>query len=168
MKIYIISQILGIVAFIISLLAYHKNKKEKILGNMVLSNILNLVHYLLLGAYTGCITKVLAILRDSFIILKDSRKKLDKRIFFYFFIIIYIIVSIITFKNIWALFPLIAAIIYLIPIWNGNKKTVKKTALFCYFLWLIYNIFIFSIIGIFSNIISIISTIIAIYNEEIM
>lgn len=84
MKIYIISQILGIVAFIISLLAYHKNKKEKILGNMVLSNILNLVHYLLLGAYTGCITKGLAILRDSFIILKDSRKKLDKRIFFYY------------------------------------------------------------------------------------
>ena len=59
--IYIISQFIGFAAFFVSIFAYHKNKKEKILGNMVISNILNLIHYLLLGAYTGCITKGLAI-----------------------------------------------------------------------------------------------------------
>ena len=59
--IYTIAQVIGFVAFIISLLAYHIKKKSKILGSMVISNILNLVHYLLLDAYSGCITKVMAI-----------------------------------------------------------------------------------------------------------
>lgn len=164
--IYIVSQVIGFAAFAISILAYHKNKKEKILGSMVVSNILNLIHYLLLGAYTGFITKIIAIFRDSFIILKDKNKKYNKSIFLYIFIIIYITVSIITYKNIWSLFPLVAAIIYLIPIWNGNKKMVKQTALLCYFLWLAYNIFILSLAGIISNIVSIISTGIAVYSEK--
>ena len=164
--IYTISQFIGFLAFGISILAYHKNNKEKILGNMVISNILNLLHYLLLGAYTGCITKGLAIFRDSFIIMKDKNQKYNKNFFLYIFIIIYIIVSIVTYKNIWSLLPLVAAIIYLIPIWNGDKKVVKQTALFCYFLWLIYNVFVFSIAGIFSNIVSIVSTSIAVYNER--
>lgn len=164
--IYIVSQVIGFAAFAISILAYHKNKKEKILGSMVVSNILNLIHYLLLGAYTGFITKIIAIFRDSFIILKDKNKKYNKSIFLYIFIIIYITVSIITYKNIWSLFPLVAAIIYLIPILNGNKKMVKQTALLCYFLWLAYNIFILSLAGIISNIVSIISTGIAVYSEK--
>ena len=42
--IYIISQFIGFAAFFVSIFAYHKNKKEKILGNMVISNILNLIH----------------------------------------------------------------------------------------------------------------------------
>lgn len=164
--IYIISQFFGFLAFGISILAYHKNKKEKILENMVISNILNLIHYLLLGAYTGCITKSIAIFRDFFIIVKDKNQKYNKNLFLYFFIIIYIIISIITYKNIWSILPLVAATIYLIPIWNGDKKVVKQTALVCYFLWLIYNVFVFSIAGIISNIVSIVSTSIAVYNEK--
>ena len=46
--IYIISQFIGFAAFFVSIFAYHKKKKEKILGNMVISNILNLIHYLLI------------------------------------------------------------------------------------------------------------------------
>ena len=45
--IYVIAQIIGFIAFIISLIAYHRKTKSKILGNMAISNILNLVHYLL-------------------------------------------------------------------------------------------------------------------------
>lgn len=164
--IYIISQFIGFAAFFISIFEYHKNKKEKVLGNMVISNVLNLIHYLLLGAYTGCITKGLAIFRDGFIIMKEENKKYNKSIYLYIFIISYIIVSIFTYKNIWSLFPLVAAIIYLIPIWNGNKKIVKHTALLCYFLWLAYNIFVVSIVGKISNVILIISTGIAVYNEK--
>ena len=164
--IYTISQFIGFAAFFVSILAYHKNKKEKILKNMIMSNVLNLIHYLLLGAYSGCITKFLAVFRDSFIIMKEGNKKYNKSKYLYIFIMIYIITGIFTYKNIWSLFPLVAAIIYLISIWNGDQKAIKQIALLCYFLWLTYNIFVFSISGIVSNIISIISTGIAVYNQN--
>ena len=163
---YTIGQVIGFLAFIISLIAFHRKKKIKILGNMVISNILNLVHYVLLGAYSGCITKVMAIIRDLFIIAKGKNKKLSSYWFLALFIIAYIVCSIFTYKGILSLFPLLAAIIYIVPIWNGNEKTIKKTAFFCYFLWLVYNIYVFSIAGIVSNVVSIISTFIAMINEN--
>ena len=162
---YVAAQILGFIAFLISLYAYQKVNKKDILLCMVISNIINLVHYLMLGAYSGCITKVLAIFRNYFIILKDKYKKLSSVLFLIIFILIYIGVSIYTFTNILSLFPLVAAIIYIIPTWLGNSKTVKKTALFCYILWLIYNIYVLSIAGATANIVSIVSIIIGLKRE---
>ena len=132
---------------------------------MVISNIINLVHYLILGAYSGCITKVIAIFRDIFIVLKEKNKRLSSVLFLIIFLLIYVGVSIYTFTNILSLFPLLAAIIYIIPTWLGNSKTVKKTALFCYVLWLIYNIYVLSIAGVIANIVSIISIIIGLKRE---
>ena len=84
---YVIAQIIGFIAFFFSLIAFHKKKKNKILSNMIISNVLNLIHYLLLGAYSGCVTKVLAIIRDNFIILKDKNKKLSSNIYLLLFIL---------------------------------------------------------------------------------
>ena len=83
-----------------------------------------------------------------------------------FFIILYIIASIFTFNGILSILPLLAALIYTIFIWNGNELRLKKIAFICYFIWLIYNIFVMSISGIVSNVISIVSTLIAIKNEK--
>ena len=163
---YVIGQIIGGVAFCLSLTAYHRKTKEKILGNMILSNIMNVLHYLLIDANTGFITKIVAILRDSFIILKNKNKKIPSNLFLGLFFVIYGIIAICTYTNLWSLFPVIAATIYLIPVWNGNEVTVKRIAFVCYILWLIYNIFVFSIPGIISNTISIISTFIAVYNAQ--
>ena len=163
---YIVSQVFGIGAFIVSLIAYHRKSKKTILGSMVCSNILNLIHYLLLGAYSGCITKVLAIFRDFFIILKEKYSKLSSILFLFMFIALYITASVLTYKGILSILPLLAALIYIIFIWNGSENRIKKVAFFCYFLWLIYNIFVLSIAGIISNIISIISTFIAIINAR--
>ena len=157
---YVAAQILGFIAFLISLYAYQKVNKKDILLCMIISNIINLVHYLILGAYSGCITKVIAIFRDIFIVLKEKNKRLSSVLFLIIFLLIYVGVSIYTFTNILSLFPLLAAIIYIIPTWLGNSKTVKKTALFCYVLWLIYNIYVLSIAGVTANIVSIVSIII--------
>ena len=164
--IYIISQIFGISAFFVSLVAYHRKSKKNILGNMIVSSMLNFIHYLLLGAYSGCITKGLAIFRDCFIILKEKNKKLSNVLFLFMFIMLYIVVAIFTYNGLFSILPLLAALIYIIFIWNGNEIKIKNVAFFCYFLWLIYNIFVLSIAGIISNIISIISTFIAIKNTK--
>lgn len=165
--IYVVSQIIGFMAFIASLIAYQRNKKKDILITMIISNILNLIHYYLLNAYSGLLTKLIAILRDIFIVNKTKKKYLNNILFLVIFILIYILAMIYTYSNILSIFPLIAALIYLIPTWYGNGKIVKYTALICYLLWLGYNIFVLSIAGITSNIISILSIIISIKRSNI-
>ena len=163
---YILAQIIGFIAFFVSLIAYHRKDKKNILINMITANIINLFHYLLLGAYSGCITKLLAIFRDCFIIFKKNCNNFLNYFYLIFFIILYVIASIFTFNGILSILPLLAALIYTIFIWNGNELRLKKIAFICYFIWLIYNIFVMSISGIVSNVISIVSTLIAIKNEK--
>lgn len=162
----IVAQIIGFIAFFISLTAFHRKEKKNILGNMVIANLINLFHYLLLGALSGCITKLLAIVRDCFIIYKEKNKKLSKKIYLFIFIVLYILASVFTYDGIVSILPLLAALIYIIFIWNGNELTIKRVGFYTYFLWLTYNIFVFSISGIISNVVSIISTFIAIINYK--
>ena len=164
--IYIVSQIAGFIAFILSLIAYHQKKKKKIFQTMTIANILDIIHYILLGAYSGCITKVIALIRNEIIIIKEKNKKFNSKIILIILFAIYLVSGILTYKNLYSILPILAAMIYLYFIWNGNELKVKKVAFYCYFLWLIYNICVFSIAGITSNVVSIISTFIAVYNEK--
>ena len=133
---------------------------------MIFSNLLDITHYLLLGAYSGCLTKVIALVRNEIIILKEKKEKLNNKIVLTALFIIYLISGLITYENIYSVLPMLAAMTYLYFVWNGDELKVKKIAFFGYFLWLIYNICVFSIAGIISNCVSIISTFIAVYNEK--
>ena len=164
-QIYFISQLFALIAFIISLISFHRSKKRKIMETANVSVIFNMLHYFLLNAYNGLFTKLLALFRNSFIIYKE-KKKVNSNLFFAIFIILYLLVSFFTYKNIYSILPSIAGMIYLVVIWNGNELAIKKVGCFCYFLWLLYNIFIFSIMGIISNIVAIISTFLAVLNYK--
>jgi hypothetical protein len=163
---YIISQIFETIALVVTLYSYHLKTKKSIFKGMCLSNILDIIHYFFLNAYSGLLTKVIALCRNIFILKKEDNEKLKSNLFLYIFIIIYVISAIITFKSIYSLLPFIAAIIYMIVVWNGNELQVKKIAFLCYFFWLIYNISVFSIMGIISNIVALISTYVAYYNYK--
>ena len=164
--IYIIAQIIGLIAFIISLCAYHKKNKKSILDNMIISNFLNVIHYILLNAPSGYITKGLAIARDIFVLKKGKHKKLSNVGFLYIYVFIYLGFMYLTYDGIISIFPFAASIYYLIGIWNADELHVKKVAMYSFIPWLVYNICVLSISGIISNIISIVSTLIAIKNDN--
>ena len=165
-KIYIISQVFGFISFLINLIAYHRNKKKKIFKTMVLANIFDILHYMFLKAYSGCGAKILALIRNLIIIIKEKNKKINNNIVLGLLFIAYVSLGILTYNNIFSLLPIIAAIVYLYIVWNGDELKIKKVAFYCYFLWLIYNICVFSISGVVSNCVSIVSTYIAYRSEK--
>jgi len=140
--------------------------KKQIFNGMIFANILDIGHYVLLGAFSGCSTKIMALIRNIFIIRKESNKNLNKYIYLILFVIAYVVLAVLSYANIYSTFPFAAAIIYMIVVWNGDELNIKRIAFLCYFLWLIYNISIFSIMGIISNMISLISTFIAYYKHR--
>lgn len=163
---YIASQIIETIALVITLYSYHLKTKKSIFKGMCFANILDITHYFFLNAYSGLVTKVMALVRNIFILKKEDNKKLKSNIFLILFIIAYIVLAFITFKNIYSTLPFVAAIIYMIVVWNGNELQIKKIAFLCYFFWLVYNISVFSVMGIVSNVIALISTYIAYFNYK--
>ena len=81
--------------------------------------------------------------------------------------IIYIVIAVLTYDNIYSILPITAAIVYMIFTWYGDELQVKKVAFICYFLWLLYDICILSYAGILSNMVLLISTGIAYFNERV-
>lgn len=163
---YVLSQLLELLALGTTLLSYHLKTKQKIFQGMCIANILDITHYLFLGAYSGCLTKVVAFIRNLFIVFKEKHSKLNHVFFLFLFLICYVVLCILTYQNYFSLLPFLAAMIYMIVVWDGNELQVKRVAFFCYFLWLVYNISVYSIVGVLSNIISLISTYIAWKNWE--
>ena len=160
-KAYIISQILAFISFILGIIAYYASKKEKIMLTVVASNILSLIHYVLLWATSGCITKIIAIIRDFFIVIKD-KKHWNSSVVLFIFVALYIVIAVFTYENCYSLLPLAAALTYTVTVRNWNEGIVRKWAFFSYFLRLIYNIAVGSIVAVITTIISIISTFFAI------
>lgn len=163
---YLTAQIIETIALIITLYAYHLNTKKKIFKTMCISNILDILHYLFLDAFSGGLTKIMALIRNIFILKKEDNKKSNSNIFLFLFIIAYMILAVFTYKNIYSLLPFIAAIIYMVIVWSGDELQIKKIAFLCYFLWLVYNISVFSIMGIISNVVALVSTYIAYRNYK--
>ena len=163
MEYIIIGNIFGIIGLIYSAVAYHKKEKKDILKLLIISNSLSLIQYMFLQAYTGCITIIISIIRN--IIALKKRDK-NENIILAIFIILYIVMGIITYNSIFSILPIIASIIYVIGIWNGNENIIRKTGLINMYLWLIYSISTFALAGAIQNIILIISTHIAIRNNR--
>ena len=116
-----------------------------------------------LQAYTGCITIIISIIRN---IIALKKKNKNENIILAIFIILYIVMGIITYNSIFSILPIIASIIYVIGIGNGNENIIRKTGLINMYLWLIYSISTFAVAGAIQNIILIISTHIAIRNNR--
>lgn len=161
---YIISQILAFLSFCLWLFAYYMNKKEKIMYTAIAANLLNLLHYVFLWALSWSITKILAVLRDALIVYKE-KKHFNLNIVLAIFIVIYIAFAVYTYDWIVSIFPLLAALIYTISIWNWDAWIVKKSAFACYIFWLIYNIYVWSVVAIISSTISIISSFFAVIHH---
>jgi len=70
---YIISQVIGILALIITLISYHLKTKKQIFKGMCVANVLDITHYVSLNAYGGYSTKIVALIRNIFILKKEDK-----------------------------------------------------------------------------------------------
>ena len=161
MPLYFVSQVLAFIAIILAMLAYQKKRKAQILGFTIISDILFGVHYLLLNAWSGVVTKIIAITRDSYVRHKGKQTKEIWPLIL--FICVYVIMAIVTFQSLLSFLPLIAALIYTIGIYNGDEQRIRIVTIISCLLWLIYNFSVHSYVGMASDLILITSSSTAYY-----
>ena len=136
-------------------------KRKNILNLQILDSSFDIIQYILLNAYTGCLISFLGALRAY------TFKKTNNRIFLIIFIILYILASIFTFNGWISLLPLIAAITYTIVIWNKKEKSIRLFSIFVFVLWMIYDIIVKAYVSSITDIVLIISNILAFYKYDI-
>ena len=165
--VFIIAQLIGLVALFFSLKSFLQNSKEKYIIDSIITAIFNGIHYFLLSAYSGFIIKIIALVREILLYKREKNKKYDKIILFILIMILYVITGIFTFNNnIINLLPIICATTYFVAEWFGSIIAIKILALITTVLWLIYNIAFLSITGAIYNVITIIVLMYALINKK--
>ena len=157
---YIISQILGAIGY--SLLAYSFFKKEKkqILYIQILAYIGFTTHYVLLDALTGTLCNIIGFIALILIYFFSNDEK-KKKILVLILIPLLIIMSVLSYENIYSLFPIIACLITFNSFLSKDENKIRFIGIISASLWLIYAIVYVSYSAIVFEAITVISTIIA-------
>lgn len=161
-----IGQIVGFIAMAIIVASYQQKTHKKILVFQMISGLLFTVHYVLLGAYTGAVMNLLGAFR-SLIYSKRDKKWASSVMWPILFSIGFLVSGILTWKNIYSLFPLIAMLISSVVLWIEQPKINRIFSLPVSTGWLIYNIKEWSIPGIVTEIFILSSIIIGIIRLDI-
>lgn len=167
---FIIAQFFGIIALIVLMVSFQKNEKKFLLKFQTISSLLYAIQYAFLGtytpeSYTGCIMNLLCMARN-FIFNKYDNKKVP--IYWLILIIILMITfSLITYKSILSLLPMIAVVLYSIATWIGNLKIIRCTEVVSCILYIIYNIKVLAFAGLIATIIELVAALVAIYRFDI-
>lgn len=172
----ILAQILGILAMIVVFFSFQQKTQKSIAIFQFVSSSLWTVHFLLLGAYTGCILNIIAVLRDAVFMQRNKHKWAAHIGWLIGTVILCFGVYVLTFtvfdkepttpNLILELLPVIGMGASTISLRQKEARHVRMFALISAPLWLIYDAAIRSLGGTVTEIISIISISIGIFRLD--
>lgn len=169
---YILSQVFIIINYIFLVMTYQsKSRKNILIYNLGALNATG-ISYIFLSAYSGLAMVVVAIIRNVIFIIDEKKNgKSNKNgtkdyIILAILYIISIISAIFTYNGILSMMSVIATMLYTYSVWQKNTKIYKTLGIPIGIMWIIYNIYIFSIFGIILEVVLAISSIIGYIREN--
>ena len=161
---FILAQILGIIALVILVISFQKNEKKELLRYQIFASIFFALQYLFLNAINGFLMNVMTIIRN--LIFEKQIKKVPI-IYLIVIILSIMLITIMSYNGLISLLPAISVILYSIGVWQNNLKITRILEVISCILFVIYNINVLAIAGIISSLIELSSTLIAIYRFDI-
>lgn len=169
---YILSQIFIIISYLFLACTYQAKNRKKILIFNFASLIATGLSYAFLSAYSGLAMVFVAIIRNIIFIIEEKRNcKNDKNgtkdyIILAVLYLISIVFAILTYNGILSMMSVVATMLYTFSVWQKNIKMYKLLGMPIEAIWIVYNIYIFSIFGIILESILEISTVIGYLREK--
>lgn len=160
---YIISQVFALISFVFDLVAVQRRKKASILNMDTMAAFASFLHYAFLGAWAGMVNKIITTIRNALAAWMASTKRKPPKIMPLIFVVAYVIIGAFTFNSVWSVLPIIASSYYSVVIYMGDARKIRYAYVITNIIWLVYNAFVFSIVGVIAQVILIINGLVAIW-----
>lgn len=156
---YILSQVFVIVGIALYAITFLLKTKKSVLIVGLIGVMLNTISFVLLGAYTGALVNVVAMVRSIWFFCEEKK---GKRTWVSLTVVMTLIViaTIFTYGSIIDLLPLVAGLSYAFACWQKNISLYRWLGILVSVIYIIYDIFFNSIFGVVSESIAIICAII--------
>ena len=162
MSIFIMAQIVGLIGIVCGMITFHTKDMRGARKWKLTIDILWSLHYLLLGAFTGFGTSMIAACREI-VFLNDHKKICQLKMWPWFFIVLNFISSAITWRGIYSIFPAISAVLATFIFWQKDIRRGRVMGLAVNSLMFLYDVFAGSFMGMVTETLSFVSTLFAIY-----
>lgn len=164
----IIAQGLGYLALLFVILSFQKNKRISVLLLMLTGVLLFVVHYSLLGAWTGALMNVIEA-GAVYVAYQKEKAAWAKRSYWpYIFIALYIIAGLITSRTLISCLPILAQIFGTIAVWQKNPRSIRFIMLAPRPLWFTYNFVVGSQAGMVAEVFILTSVVSGIVRFDIL
>ena len=168
---YVLSQIFVIINSALLMSTYQLKSRKSILIVSFMALFANGVAYVLLSAWSGLAMVFVAMIRNIIFMIDEKKNgksnKITKKdiVILAVLYIISIISAIFTYQGILSMMSVLATMLYTYSIWQKKTSVYKILGIIIEIIWIIYNIYIVSVLGIIIEICLLISVIIGLIRE---
>lgn len=156
---FIIAQIIGFCAMATAITSFQLKKRQHILIFQLICTALWTLHFLVLGNMTGCVINGMQTFRCVVFYYKDTQKWAQSKIWLAVFYVASIVAGVLTWENIWSLFPILGMIFSTLSQWMQKPKHIRLLTLPVAGVWFIYNMSCRSYAGMCNEVLASISVI---------
>ena len=158
---FVVAQIFGILGIIASVLSMQFKKRKHILIALLLLNLFSALNFVFLGSLSSAYVCFFAIIEMIInYIFEKNNKDVSKGVIC-IYIIINIILGMISYKTLIDILPIACALLYCGTILTKKETNIRKLMLANQSTWLVFDIVVKAYTFSISNILTIISTLIA-------
>lgn len=118
---FIAAQLVGIVGIVINMIIYQQKSRTGLLVCKLLSDVASLIHFLLLGAFSGAAIALIGCFREL-AFLKFSKESKTGKVLMGVFIVVSLISATLTWQSAFSILPAIASIISVIGFSQGSPR----------------------------------------------
>jgi len=164
---FIAAQIIGFIGTGLLVFSYQFKESKKLFIVQMFSNIAYILHFFMLGAFSGSINIAIALVRN-FVLINSGKGWARNKYWLWLFISLHIIVTIFTYQDMFSLLPCIGMVAITIASWTRNGKKIRMTNIFVNSpSWLIYDIYTVSYSGIVCEVLTLLSVIISFFRHGV-
>lgn len=163
---FILAQICGIIALILTVIAVQFKTKEKIVMCSVFANIVVAIQFFLLNAITGAVVSIINTIRCIIFYYYKKKDMKPSIIILLIFEIIAVVSGIMSWQNIWSIIPIIVTIVYTYGLWQDNVKVIRIATGIAGLGWAIYDVIVMAYVGAIQEASQLVSAIIALFRNR--
>ena len=161
----LLGNLAGFAGIVTGMIIYQQKERKKLLVWKLISDVCWFTQYMLLGAYSGAGIAVVSMIR-GIIFVNRERKWAKSRLWLIGFWVLSIVIGVLTWKNLFSIFTMVASLVAITSFWIGNPKLSRALSYPISICMLIYDFNVSAISGIVNELLTLISSTIGILRHD--
>ncbi|MBQ9774065.1 MAG: YgjV family protein [Clostridia bacterium] len=162
----IAAQCVGALAMVLAFFIYAFRDRKRILLSKMVADLLWVVHYLLLAAYSGAAVNLVNAGREGVFYHKE-KKWASSRAWPILFVLLNLVLTVLSWQGPISLLPMLGSSLNALGLWCTSTTRLRMVSLPALTLWLVYSILVGSLWSLLVNGVSILSALYALIRDRV-